>query len=306
MRIHFSNVNFSSQTGPNTFAYRLAQGLASRGHQIVQGTENYDSVLIFIEPSGKIRQGSKIVHRLDGIWFKPDQFLTHNTAIKWAYDNCHHVIWQSNFDRLMTTKYWGQKTGTVVRNGIQLRAYQPFRREGPFDGSHVFVSSANWHPQKRLIENIQLFQKIREKYPEARLVILGNVPLEEMNRVRSISTQNVTFLGSISHENCLRVYATADAMIHLAWLDHCPNVVVEAMSQNCPVICTSDGGTCELVGDAGLVIQEKKPYDFSLTDYDNPPELIFPDSIILPVRKDFRSSVDINPVISEYERILTP
>jgi len=64
-------------------------------------------------------------------------------------------------------------------------------------------------------------------------------------------------------------------MIHLSWRDHCPNVVVEALSQGCPIICTSSGGTKEIVKDNGIIIDDINdnhidPYIF---DYDNPPHL---------------------------------
>ena len=106
MKIHFSNVNFSSNSGPNSFAGRLAQELTLEGHEIVSEKDEYDSFLIFIEPSSMPRPGARVVHRLDGIWFKPEQFHTHNKNIRWAYDNSHAIIWQSEFDRMMTEKWW--------------------------------------------------------------------------------------------------------------------------------------------------------------------------------------------------------
>ena len=162
MKIHFSNVNFSSNSGPNTFAYRLANELVNHGHHIVGSDDAYDSVLIFIEPSSPPRHGAHTVQRLDGIWFKPEQFHSHNKGIKWAYDNCHHVIWQSEFDKGMSTHHWGEREGTVIHNGIELKKVEvadpdilAIRRAY----KKMFVCSANWHRQKRLKENIELFFK---------------------------------------------------------------------------------------------------------------------------------------------------
>ena len=39
MKIHFSNVNFSSSSGPNTFGLRLANELVNKGHQY--GYQNF-------------------------------------------------------------------------------------------------------------------------------------------------------------------------------------------------------------------------------------------------------------------------
>jgi hypothetical protein len=74
-KIHFSNVNFSSSSGPNTFANRLAHSLSSRGYKIVNQNDEYDIFLCFIEPSSMPRRRSKFIHRLDGVWFKPSEFI---------------------------------------------------------------------------------------------------------------------------------------------------------------------------------------------------------------------------------------
>jgi glycosyltransferase involved in cell wall biosynthesis len=88
----------------------------------------------------------------------------------------------------------------------------------------------------------------------------------------------------MSREYCLALYKTSDYMIHLAWLDHCPNVIVEALSQGCPVICTDSGGTKEIVKDNGIVILETTPYNFELLDYDKPHTLRF-DQFSLPANR---------------------
>jgi len=118
VKIHFSNVNFSSRSGPNTFAFRLANELTSRGHDIVGVAGEYDVFLAFIEPSSPPQSGALFVQRLDGIWFKPEQFESHNRLIKSTYETCDYVIWQSQFDRDMTEHYWGERAGEVIRNGI--------------------------------------------------------------------------------------------------------------------------------------------------------------------------------------------
>ena len=49
-------------------------------------------------------------------------------------------------------------------------------------------------------------------------------------------------------------------MIHLAWLDWCPNTVVEGLCCGLPVLCSSNGGTKELVKNDGVVIQIEDDY----------------------------------------------
>lgn len=298
LKVHFSNVDFSSRTGPNTFARRLAIQLSYDGH-IVADADDFDVELAFIE--SRLPRLGRTVQRLDGIWFKPNEFYAKNAGIKRLYTTCDHVVFQSEFDRKLVEKWWGPaRSCSVIRNGIELKDVSPdekmLRLRKEFDT--IFVCSANWHPQKRLSENIRLFKHLQAtSCPKSCLIILGNHPDV------IVSDPSVFYAGSQPHDVCLQLYALADYMIHLAWLDHCPNVVVEALSVGTPVICTDAGGTCELVGDSGIVIKEA-PFDFELTDYDSPPQVDF-SSVVLPESKPIvdRSRVDITHISQQYVEV---
>jgi len=303
MRIHFDNVNFSSRSGPNTFAGRLATVLTERGHEIVNYDEDHECVLVFIEPTRQWKKNTRVIQRLDGIWFKPSQFKTHNRLIKWTYENCDEVVWQSNFDKNMIVHHWGEKPGTVIPNGIEADKVELTNsRLKKIRSMHdkVFVCSANWHRQKRLKENIEAYDILRNENENSCLIVMGSHPDHILNRHDIIYTDN------IRHDLCLQVYSMSDAMLHLAWLDHCPNVVVEALSQECPVICTDSGGTSEIVKNSGFVIKEPIQYNFELTDYDEPYNLDLSSLSGLDVSKIVvdRELVDLQICADYYEKIL--
>ena len=241
----------------------------------------------------KPRPNSKFIQRLDGIWFKPEEYDSHNQLIKWAYDNCDEVVWQSEFDKKMTINWWGERQGRIIHNGIKIKKaeisaeFADFRKK--FD--KLFVCSAGWHRQKRLKENIELFEKISSE--KDALFVLGRDP------DYLIDSPNIFYLGQVNQENCLEAYSAADYMLHLAWLDHCPNVVVEALSQNCPVICTDSGGTKEIVKENGIIIAESAPYNFELCDYDNPPALDL-DSFMLKKVQVNNDHLQIQKVAKKY------
>ena len=289
MKVYFDNVDFGSRSGPNTFAHRLAESLVNNhAVDIVKSNDDCDVFLCFIEATQIPKTTARFVQRLDGIWFKPEQFHTHNLGIRWAYDNSHHVIWQSNFDMEMITRRWGNKSGTVIHNGMASPHVDISPPLAKLRGHHdkVFVSSANWHRQKRLKENIELFQLLAHENDV--MFILGKNPDYHSDDSRII------FLGDQDHDTCMQIYSMADWMIHLAWLDHCPNVVIEAISCGCPVICTDSGGTKEIVGENGIIISEDVEYKFELLDYDNPYKLSFPDiQLIKPDIKNTHLDIDI-------------
>jgi glycosyltransferase involved in cell wall biosynthesis len=76
-------------------------------------------------------------------------------------------------------------------------------------------------------------------------------------------TDRAALLGYMRHST---------ALIHLCWTDCCPNSVVEAINQRCPVICNNEGGTHEIVRPSGgIVLDIDDPYDLQPTDLYNPP-----------------------------------
>ena len=303
MKVHFSNVDFQSRSGPNSFAARLATCLDKRGYEFVGPDADYETFLAFIEPASFPRPGAKFLQRLDGIWFSPEEFHEKNRGIRWTYDNCHHTIWQTQFDKNMTEHHWGRRTGTIIANGIELketRLTDDNLKQLRSSYDVIFACSSNWHGQKRLVDNTNLFLKYEEENPDKKccLIVMGNNPDHVVKK------ENIMYTGNISHDICLQVFYAADWMIHLAWLDHCPNVVVEALSQNCPVICSSSGGPKEIVRSSGIIVPETEEYDYRLTDYTSPPKIDL-SNIVLPdtVEVDYRH-LNIELVADSYERVL--
>jgi glycosyltransferase involved in cell wall biosynthesis len=311
MKIYFDGVDFSSRTGPCTFGLRLAKQLFNMGHHVVEAQDDYDVALVFIEATRNLNLKKPFVQRLDGIWMAPDEYrVGRNANIQATYAHANHVVFQSLFDKQLVASLWGSpKYSSVITNGINIAEANkvalsgfsradltPLRKEF----KKLYVCSANWHPQKRLCDNIRLFRHLQDLMDEKScLVILGNNPDVQ------VSSPDVFYAGSLDHEQCLAVYAQADWMLHLAWLDHCPNVVVEALSVGTPVICTDEGGTCELVGGYGLVIKDVGVYKGGLVQYDAPPTLDVKQVKLLP-SKDVLSThadIDITHIAQSYVEI---
>lgn len=301
MKIHFDNVSINAKTGPNVFANRLARALFENGHEVTFTSDTADVSLIFIEPSGN-KLCNKVVQRLDGIWFKPSEFVIKNQKIKSLYEKADGIIFQSKFDKTMCEKWWDvNKNNTVIYNGIDIDIKNKitFSQIEQIRNTYekVFVCSANWHKQKRLNSNFELFFSCLKQYPNSCLIVLGSNPDVV------VSSPHVYYAGSVSQEVYLEMFSIADWMFHLAWADHCPNVVVEALSQGTPVVCSNVGGTKELIGNYGIILEDEK-YDYELYDYDNPPSIKIPSDLVLPNRTslDYTSiqNIDIKHTAQKY------
>ena len=267
MNVSLLNFDPQSASGPNSFGSRLASEMTKNGHTV--SLEPSQQNLIFIQHNEYLPHYSKNILRLDGIWTKKEQ-IQQRSVILYGYEMSDSVIWQSEYDKFVTTNLWGYpRDGIVIPNGISheqvvvSKEVYEFRQR--FD--KLFVCSANWHNQKRLTKNIEFFHK--NKGLNDALVILGN------NCFLPYNSHDIFTVGSLPHNMCLQLYKVADWMIHLAWRDHCPNVVLEALSQGCPVICSSSGGTKEIVMTNGIVLDDNNDNDIDQLefDYDSPPDI---------------------------------
>jgi glycosyltransferase involved in cell wall biosynthesis len=288
MKVYFDSVNFESSTGPNSFAKRLAMQLSLMGVEIVDAHDNYDIALVTIEHSSRLDVTKPFVVRLDGIWFKPEEFHTRNTRIRDCYNHADAVVFQSEFDMKMVTKWFGiprtVERNRIIRNGISLQrvdriddAIMRVRDEH----EKVFVCSAAWHPQKRLSDNIALYRHIRKTDKNSCLIVLGG---GDVKMDRDCVRDHIFYTGPQPQEKCLQVFAAADRMLHMAWLDHCPNSVLESLSQETAVICGDSGGTKEIVGKNGTILPDVE-YNFELMDYDNPPKFKIDNDLIVNTSK---------------------
>jgi glycosyltransferase involved in cell wall biosynthesis len=305
MKIYFDSVNWNSTSGPNSAVKRIAIQLARMGHTIAD-VDDYDISLVTIEPTQKLNLDKPFVHRLDGIWSKPQEFATRNVNIRACYNNADGVVFQSQFDKKMITKWFGEprhNNAEVILNGIELKHVDVniptlFEMREKYD--KIFVSSANWHPQKRLKDNTRLFKHLQKtQFPNSCFIVMG------ANPDHVIADNSVFYTGSQDENTCLQVFAAADWMIHLARTDHCPNVCVQSLSQETPVVCVSSGGTREIVRQNGVIIEDAK-FDYELEDYDAPPQVPDIESVQLPDNKSIKidsSYLNIEECAASYVRL---
>ena len=80
------------------------------------------------------------------------------------------------------------------------------------------------------------------------------------------------------------------------WLDHCPNVVVDARASGCKIICSSAGGTREIAGTGATVIKEEE-WDMKPVELYKPPKMNF-DKVI---DNGLNSCYNMELVVDKYE-----
>ena len=295
MRIQFENVDFQSRSGPNGFGLKLARSLTQIGHSIVG--ENPDVRLTFINGSNTFRPN---VLRLDGIYFNSEQYWQRmNAPIKASYNFANAVIVQSEFNKRLTEKYFGVRDGIhVIHNGTDTSFIDKIPAAvlgGGIPRENVWMCASAWRPHKRLSDNLRLFLELSGK--DDVLLVAGK---DAQNHTGSNPNDSrVKFIGDLDWESMIACMKASSKFIHLSWLDHCPNVVVDANACGCTVYCSSSGGTREIAGKGAVVIEEEE-WDMIPVILYNPPKINF--SSLSINTQDF--DLKIKSVCLKYKSVL--
>lgn len=290
MKIYLDNVNLGSSSGPNSFARKLQESLIGMSHSVTD--VNPDVQISFILATRKL---APTLQRLDGIYFNSEQdWKNLNAPIKATYDISDAVVFQSHFNRSLTEKYFGKKElFKVIPNGTDLHAISQIPRlSHPVIDKYekVWCCSSSWRPHKRLSENIRYFLEFSDI--DTCLVVAGNNP------DHVIEHERVFYSGNLSWEQLIALYKRSEVFIHLALMDHCPNVVVDARASGCKIVCSDSGGTKEIAGSDAVVVKDME-WDYMPFALYKPTTLDF--SQIL--KSGIDSNLDVKYSAEQYIRI---
>ena len=281
MRVYFDNVNTQSSSGPNQFACKLSQTMIDLGYNTSYSTG--DVQLSFISITQKI---APTALRLDGIYFNSEQpWQQMNSLIKESYKQAEAVIYQSNFNKELVERYFGSHSNShVVHNGTRLdwiNSIPPLDSPVLDEFVGIWSCASSWRPHKRLRENVEFF--LTQAPQDHALVIAGENPDYVIQDPRIIYTGNLDWMSLIG------LFRRSTVFLHLAYLDHCPNVVVDARASGCQVVCSSTGGTKEIAGKGATIIQEDE-WDWQPLKLYHPPGMDF--SKILQNESDINISIE--------------
>lgn len=156
----------------------------------------------------------------------------------------------------------------------------------------VWTCASSWRPHKRLRENIRYFQEFSG--PRECLVIAGENPEIVPKDPR------IFYVGHLEWEPLISLMKRSKYFLHLAFLDCCPNVVVDARACGCHVIGTTSGGVADIAGSNATIIQDWD-WDFE------PLELYADRPLDFSKRVPAREGTDINLTTSarHYASILS-
>ena len=268
--------------------------LKTIGHEVDAYLPNPDVQLSFITTQLK---KAKMVLRLDGIYFNSAQdWKALNEPLQRAFKLADAVVYQSQFNKELTEKYFGHhEKSDVINNGTCLKTVSnitALQHQALDAFSEVWCCASSWRPHKRLKENVRFFL---ENAPQsACLVIAGENPDYK------IQSPRIFYAGQLNWEQCISLYKRSKYFVHLAFLDHCPNVVVDARASGCKIVVASSGGTKEIAGHDAIIIDDIN-WDMDPIALYSPPDLDFSKTY----KNNIDKNIDIVDVTRRYERTLT-
>lgn len=132
-----------------------------------------------------------------------------------------------------------------------------------FDHRFVFINIGRFHKKKGQEHLIKSFKQVVEHYYNARLIILGEGPLKgKLNQlIKTLNLEEHVVLIDLQ-TNVFPFLKKSDCFVLTSLWEGFPNVIVEALSMNIPVISTDcEYGPREIIC-PDLMVSEKITYPY--------------------------------------------
>ena len=298
--------------GPAIFRSRLISSL-SKFNDIKITTnvkDKFDIELAFIR---RIHKHNKpYVLRVDGCYYEKHR-KSGNKALEKAIVESSYLIFQSRFSfelckRILdiSFKIKSKSNYSIIYNGIDLNYIKKIEPNKNIE-SGSFVSCAGWRQNKRPFSTIKGFLKANTG---RHLYMIGGSGFVGEKISKKYNSEYIHILGEQSNEETISIMKACDFQIHLCHIDSCPNSVIEGLSCGLNILCTNLGGTPELVGNNGIVLQVDKFWDGKYLNVQNLDTLSL--SVISNGVKDLiknakrieTPSFDIDGVAAQYRKVI--
>ncbi|NHM06397.1 glycosyltransferase family 4 protein [Flavobacterium sp. CYK-4] len=136
-----------------------------------------------------------------------------------------------------------------IPNTIELQNY-PFKVREKIAPKLLWVRSFTsiYNPEMA----IRVFEKIKQKYPEAELCMVGPDKDGTLEKIKSLAKSiglPVDFTGRLSKQDWIKRSEQYDIFINTTHFDNTPVSVIEAMALGLPIVSTNVGGITYLLED---------------------------------------------------------
>ena len=270
MLIHINKHYYArGKTGKGRFAARLVRAWREMGIEVTEDQNAKADIALHI---GRVNYSSKAKKHV--LRVGPANIDTNMNWKKINHEKAQSVkmvdavVYQSRYSKKIYHRLVCRpdKPETIIFNGADPRDYsnvEPYTSNFKYN----FIASTRvWLKQKRLKYIIRAF--LEADIDDSYLIVCGD---NQGIGKKYDHHDNILFIGPVSDKVLARLYKLCYAMIHLTYVDACPNSVVEAQVAGLPVICTDQGGTYEVLR-YGRILEDKQ-FKYNPINLDKPPEI---------------------------------
>ncbi|QQG49801.1 MAG: glycosyltransferase family 4 protein [Candidatus Berkelbacteria bacterium] len=130
----------------------------------------------------------------------------------------------------------------------------------------LFVS--RWERYKGLPALLEAFETITQESSDVGLVITGkpdkqNPEIAALVKTKQSMGQRIVAPGFVPDDDLPALYSGAVAYVHPSWYEGFGLMILEAFSAGAPVVTSNTSSLPEVVGDAGLLVDPKKPAEIA-------------------------------------------
>jgi glycosyltransferase involved in cell wall biosynthesis len=195
------------------------------------------------------------------------------------------------------------QTGAAVR--------ERYRLSGP-----VVLGVGRFAEKKGFKYLIRALSFVRQRYPEAELLLVGFGPLESDLRAESAEAglaEAVHFAGRVTHKDLPQYYAAADVFVLPSVVTTSGDteglgvVLLEAMAQGVPVVACEVGGIPDIVtdGETGLLARQRDPRDLADRILALLGDAALRDRLVVRGRARVRSSFSWDRITDRFDKLYT-
>ena len=149
-----------------------------------------------------------------------------------------------------------------VRKKFEGKEFEKIKKLAPY---LLYVGNA--HPHKNVETLILAMQEVRKKFPNMKLVLVGNDPffypkLEEFTHKKRF-TDTVKIIGSVPNNQIAAWYHFAEALVTASKMEGFGIPPLEAMSMGCPAMVSDISVFHEVYADAAVYFDQNDPENIS-------------------------------------------
>lgn len=144
----------------------------------------------------------------------------------------------------------------VIPHGIEKRFAYTSPCHDSNDRECVVTYTSVFLPYKHQLEVCKAFKRVIENYDYVKLVFVGDANTPYGKKVQnyvendSALTKNVFFQGQLAFDEVHKAYENADALLFASSCENLPNILIEYMATNLPILCSNLGPMPETLGES--------------------------------------------------------